>query len=257
LVEAEELSGSRARALLVQAAKRQAVPAARAEVLQRLWRRPAEPVEYVVVARLTGPLLEPLRAWPEMAWLAADASRSLYAAGRPRAARPWFDLVLREAPANPEAAATLAGLWPLARIAEPDPGVPWDASLLDAWRETTLAVAPEDDAGAAVAKVGLLLTLLDALGEPIIGGDWERLYEDAVIAAAPMPPAWAWFGLRSAAERRLRGETVLFSLLAVGDTEPAAVNPVLLHHVIVSLRLVGLETEARALALEAAIARGI
>jgi hypothetical protein len=256
LVAVEELAGSVARALLFRAAKRQAVPTARAEVLNQLWTRAADPVEYVVLARLTAPLVQELRPGPELAWLAADAGRGLYAAGRPQAARVWFDLVLREAPVSPEAAAVLARLWPLARIATPEPGVPWDASLLDAWREATLADETAEP-GAAVAKVGLLLTMLDALGEPIIGGDWERLYDDAPIAAAAMPPAWVWFGLRSAAERRLRGETVLFGLLGIGDAELATLDPVLLHHVIVSLRLVGLDREARALALEAAIANGI
>jgi hypothetical protein len=99
--------------------------------------------------------------------------------------------------------------------------------------------------------------MLDALGDPIIGGDWQALYSSLANQFEPMPPPWVWFGLRGAAERKLRGEALLFILLSLGEGDLAGLSPVVLHHVIVSLRLVGLDREARALALEAAVAKGI
>lgn len=255
----EELTGGQSRALLFQAATRQNVPTARAEVLKRLWRWAADAGGYVTTARVTAPLLQELEPGPELAWLAADAGRSFYVAGLGDAARPWVDLVRREAPADPEAAKMLAGLWPLARITDADPetGVPWDASLLAAWRDAALDEGAVGSERATAAKVGALLTMLDALGDPIIGGDWQVLYSSLANQHEPMPPPWVWFGLRGAAERGLRGEALLFTLLSLGEGDLADLSPVVLHHIIVSLRLVGLDREARALALEAAVAKGI
>jgi hypothetical protein len=52
-------------------------------------------------------------------------------------------------------------------------------------------------------------------------------------------------------------ETVLLSLLMLGDSGPTRINPIALRQVVVSLRLIGLDSDARALALEAAIAAGL
>ena len=53
------------------------------------------------------------------------------------------------------------------------------------------------------------------------------------------------------------GETILLSLLVLGEAGPAQANPTVLHKVIKSLRNVGLDREARALAVEAAVASGL
>jgi hypothetical protein len=50
---------------------------------------------------------------------------------------------------------------------------------------------------------------------------------------------------------------VLLSLYALGDAGPGGANPIMLSRAISALRQVGLDSEARALALEAAIAAGV
>ena len=57
--------------------------------------------------------------------------------------------------------------------------------------------------------------------------------------------------------RRRLGETVLLSLLALGESGPGDADPVVLSRVLSSLRNIGLEAEARALAVEAALAAGL
>ena len=52
-------------------------------------------------------------------------------------------------------------------------------------------------------------------------------------------------------------EVVLFSMLALGQGGPAQADPTVLRKVLTSLIAVGLAAEARALALEAAVASGI
>ncbi len=253
----EGLNDGTANALLFQAVSGQTVPTARAEVLKRLWAWAFDQGRYVTAVQVTAPLLQELQPAPELAWLAADAARSLYIAGFGAQARAWIELARRQAPVDPEAAKALTELWPLGRIADADETVSWDASLLEAWRDARLGAAGADSDGSPAAQVAALLTMLDALGEPIIGGDWEALYDANARSYLSMPPPWVWVGLRSAADRKLRGETLLFSLLSIGDGDLAGVSPVVLHRVIVSLRQVELDAEARALALEAAVAKGI
>ena len=60
----------------------------------------------------------------------------------------------------------------------------------------------------------------------------------------------------SSSEGRV-GETVLLSLLALGEVGPPGANPVTLHGVMRALRRIGLTAPARRIALEAALARGL
>jgi len=53
------------------------------------------------------------------------------------------------------------------------------------------------------------------------------------------------------------GETVLLSLLAIGNAGPAKVDPLVLGDVLRALKTAGLKKEARALALDAVLARGL
>jgi hypothetical protein len=63
-------------------------------------------------------------------------------------------------------------------------------------------------------------------------------------------------GASIGAGRRV-AETVLLSLLALGEAGPAGADPLLLRQVLISLRTAGFEKEARAMAVEAALASGL
>jgi len=52
-------------------------------------------------------------------------------------------------------------------------------------------------------------------------------------------------------------ETVMLALLALGEAGPAGADPLLLRQVLVGLRVAGFEKEARAMAVEAALAAGL
>jgi hypothetical protein len=52
------------------------------------------------------------------------------------------------------------------------------------------------------------------------------------------------------------GETVLLSLIALGPGGTSTYHPLMVSAVIDALRVIGLEKEARAIALEAAVAAG-
>ncbi|MEE9316842.1 MAG: hypothetical protein V3U48_00970, partial [Rhodospirillales bacterium] len=57
--------------------------------------------------------------------------------------------------------------------------------------------------------------------------------------------------------RKRVAETVLLSLIAMGEAGPAGADPLLLRQVIISLRAAGFGKEARAMAVEAALAAGL
>ena len=62
--------------------------------------------------------------------------------------------------------------------------------------------------------------------------------------------------LRNAAAARRVGETVLFSLIALGDRGPGLSDPAALAEALAALRQIGLQADARALAIDAALANG-
>ncbi len=84
--------------------------------------------------------------------------------------------------------------------------------------------------------------------------------DDAIVAsgqavAAVFSPS---SGSSGAAKQRSRvGETVLLTLLALGSDGPAGAEPLLLRQALFSLLAAGFEDEARAMAVEAALAAGL
>ena len=72
-----------------------------------------------------------------------------------------------------------------------------------------------------------------------------------------MPSLPLWQGLSDAVETGRRGEAVLMVLVALGPGGAQNSNPIALDKAIESLRRLGLNKDARGLAIEAAVAAGI
>lgn len=73
----------------------------------------------------------------------------------------------------------------------------------------------------------------------------------------PMPNLGLWLGLGAALESGRIGETTLFSLSLLGGDGAAGAAPHTVALVLDALRAVGLDPDARALAVETAIAAGL
>lgn len=234
----------RARALLYTSAKQETVPAARAELLQALLQAGAKRGEFPVTARLVAPIILEIPATSDLDWFAPPAARALYAADQPTEAARWAQLT------DPAGAAQLV---PLARIAAGANGPAWPKGGL---KEILDGLQPKDG-NPDPAKLLLTAALLAASGEPVTAADWATLVAVPPAPPSPLPNAAIWLGGRDAAANRRLGETVLDTLLMAHVGEHLAAEPDVIAEAVARLRAVGLEAEARRLALEAALDAGL
>ena len=281
LTTAEAIDGPRGRALLLRTAQVQDVPTAQAEVLLAFLASARDSGLYETAAYVIAPTLVEMAPSAELIWFAEEAGRVLIFTGALEQAMGWYDLAEQESAGIPEAGQAKARLWPLILISDPEELTPLDGAMTEAWMKQAVVVSPMPQEGgvefpAAAANAGpeaeyrvdMLLGLLDAVGNPVDISIWEgRTQQAAVIGdntlenvslpAPALPSPVLWYGLRVAAEELRLGETILFALVSLGHDGLDRVNPITMNEVISRLRLVGLDTESRALALEAAIAAGL
>jgi len=248
--------GARANALLYQMAQTESVPAARAEALAAVWEMTRNGTSYFTAARANIAATQALSPSPDLLWAAADQGRALLASGDGARARAWFEQArLQASAANTDAVAAVIQLWPLVQVAGGEAAIPWDPAVARHWWEATVDVPAEQ----RVARATLLFMLLQALGHDVPDQLWLPLHEAAASAgpaASVMAAPALRGGLIDAAAGERVGETALFALLVLGPQGPAATDPVTLATVVDALRHVGLDAEARRIALEALLANG-
>lgn len=246
-------------ALLFQAATVWTDPARRAAALAAAFKSAREDGLLATAGRLNRANLRALQPAPALLPFAPDAVRASLAAGDLETAWRWADFVLREAgnitPTGPNTAAIerAAQLWPLLQLVDPQGARAHAADRTRSWWRD-LPTAPE---GAAADRRALLYVLFEALDEPLPNDAWEPLIAGplTISARAPAPPLARM--LSDAAVAKRVGETVLLSLLALGELGPEASDATTLVQVIRALRAVGLDKEARAVAVEAALGHSI
>ena len=264
-VPPEELAGAldvapdspHARAVLYQAAARATVPTQRASLIQKALAGARQDGSYLTAARVYLPLIERLKPEPAIAAVAGEAGRALYFGGRSELAGAWLEVARAESARNPDAAASVPVLWLLARIAGGAEPLVWDGKSVAAWRQSQAAAGDAD----ADLRAARLFALFDGLGEPVSAA-WQVLADPAVPstpASSPgaMPNPALWFALGDSAEAGRLGETVMLALFVLGPDGPGGAHPIALARALAALRQVGLESDARALAFEAALASGV
>ncbi len=235
------------RAMLYQAAGLATDIAQRAHIVDAALDRARHQGGYLLAVQVNLQYLLAIAPADDLAWFAGDAGRALYAAGHFEQANAWLELAQRRAASDPQAAAAASALAVYARIAGVGPALSWDGAAVAKWRQAQAAGTPGSDPAAR------LFAIFEGLGEPI-GGSWSLIGQDN---AAQVPDSALWFNLGDAAAKHRIGETVLLSLYALGDAGPGGANPIMLSRSILALRQVGLDSEARSLAIEAAIAAGV
>ena len=241
-----------ASALMMQAIEAQTEPALRAELLAATLTEAERQGSHGLAAHVLVDLLRTVPPAPEYAWFSGAAGRALIAAGDRDAAAVWYGLARERAPRDPEAVRSAVRLWPLMLLSDDEPQL--TAAEFEAW---LVSEEGEGDAVAAIARTNLLVILLDALGARIEPGVWDRLLTDWHPAAGPGSLAIPVRSLTMATEEGRFGETVLMALVLLGEAGPAVTGLATVGPVVSGLAAVGLREEARAIALEAALAAGL
>jgi len=276
---AEQKSGPRAHALLFQAAMVESDSQKRAQALVMAWRRTARDGGFGTMARVTNFATRTLVPSDDLVWAATDIVRALIAVGDYDSAMRWFELVREIAltpkpmplvstnpllgdppppppPTRPTEAAAVAVLemWPLMQLADFDNKLPWSAAIVSAWWPGLV-----ENLGkiAASERAALLFTLFDSLGYATSEELWNPLLQGPLTVTSYLPsPALSRALAVASADKRV-GETVLLVLLALGDVGPVGADPSTLQTVIRALQEVGLTADARLIAIEAALGRGL
>lgn len=244
VASAARLDRPRARALLFQASQRQGLDAARAELMRAALATAIDPWQYLVVARAFQPVVAAIAPTPVLNWFAPYAVAGLLTAGDVRNAEGWVRLMEANAPVSDEAARLARELRPLIWIAtKPVPAPREIASLF-----------PDDGAGADLSIRARLLPLLDASGVPTPGESWNPLLTWTETEPAEVAPQHLAAAIRRAAENRRVAETVVLALRLLADHGPSGSPGQSVVLAVDALVSTGLADDARAIALEAAIA---
>lgn len=251
LTRADSLASPVARALLYRSASMQSVAAAQAEAVAKALSISRGDNRYPTVARVFLPVLKKIQASPELTWFAPEAIRSLLVAGDVAAAEGWMRFLKISAVLNEESGQAAIGLTPLLRLAGASEAPPWVAKDIQGWWEQT---KKQQDAR---ARALLMFTLFDAVDEPVPAEAWENLTDGFERRQVNMPDPVILHRLGLASKASRVGEAVLLSLLVLGEDGPGRASPVILDAAISVLKAVGLKAEARALAMEAALAAGL
>ena len=284
LSRAETEGGPMTRALLYHSSLTQTVPTAQAEVMAKALSSGRDEGRYASVVRVFLPVLKSIPPSAELLWFAPEAVRGLLLVGDTLAAEAWFALIRASALFNKEASQAIVQLMPVVRLMGSSEAAEWNTTQLSTWWESV------KDRKDAVADASLLYSLFDALGEPVPSESWDKLIsgKDQKMVSVPNPSLW--FRLIEATEAARKGapetktamafetssdatsdrpmapppkiqsrvaETILLSLLALGENGPTGASPFLLRQVILSIRAAGFDKEARAMAVEAALAAGL
>ena len=241
---AERAYDTEARALLFAAVRAQTDTVARAVAIERMLHFARAKGGYAQAARLGATLIAAMSPAPALAAFAPEAARALIAAGRTEEAKPWLDLARTRPGGAPLALAVLA------RLAGIESGAD-QAGVQQWWMEIT-------GREGAVARATIVFSALDALGASVEPRLWRQVLAGAQPApAVALPPTPILVGLDQAGAAKRRGEAVLYVLAALGEAGPSAAHPVTLGTALQALKAVGLEADARRMAVEAALAAGL
>ena len=250
--ESKNMSGFLARALLYQASLRATSIIERTRFLRLLLDRADEEYLFSAYASAVLPILSTLTPRSDLIWFASTAARASIAGGDYGLASSWLALLGRTADLDFEASGSLLRLLPLIAITGNPLPKPFERSqVTDVWSGLPDTFTKKQKQ----MRASRLLVLLSAMGIDIIEGSWKNLVDsDNIFVNEQIPSSALRYQLINAAENKRIAEVVAISLIMLGSDGPSKASLVSLNAVIRALRNVGLEEDARYIAIEAAIA---
>ncbi|MEZ5852303.1 MAG: hypothetical protein R3D68_16840 [Hyphomicrobiaceae bacterium] len=193
------------------------------------------------VAAVVGHAIADLAPVQEISWFAESAIEALVASGDYGRARDWADLVSRDRSADIEHWLVLID------IADPAWPGPRGTGFAAAERLAVQGQWKGDD-------LNRLATALDALNYQIPIPLWEAASRSPQPTAGHLPETGVLSALQAAAKAKDVARTALLAMRAIGPNGVAGAHMIALGDAIRALRQVGLEGDARRLAMEATFA---
>lgn len=240
----------RAAALLYQSARNTTEPKTRAELIRRAYELALARNLLMTTAAVYRPLLNGLVPNEGSINAAPAVIRMGLAAGDVGLARLWRNTLMALPPERDNAGEIAAEAWPLLLIAGEDGD--WRDSRYEAW----LAAQNDRPQAERIARAAQLLTLVEASGIAVPAERWDSLLNAAATANAKAPPVAIWRSLQRSAAGKAKAETAALALAMLGGNGLDADGQTLTT-ALDALRAVGLGPEAKQIALEAALLRGL
>ncbi|GGO08638.1 hypothetical protein GCM10007972_09230 [Iodidimonas muriae] len=208
-----------------------------------------------LVTAMAGALADPLEAITAsmaLAGYADSAGRIHLLNGHVEDALAWYEAArLAADQGNLDARRAMLALWPLMAVIDETGTVSIEPDMLDLWMSTHPGRTEHEQ----LSRTDLLFTVFEGLGKPV-PFDLQQRALTAPLRHGPIPPATLWRQLIQAITSHRTGETVLTTLVALGEDGPAFVSTPVLSTLLVGLREAGLEQDSRRLAMEALIEQG-
>lgn len=242
----------RGAALLYQSAKAATDAKTRAELIKRAYDLAVARDLLLATAAVYKPLLNNLVPNEGSIAAAPAVIRLALATGETGTARLWRNILLALPPERDGAGEIAAEAWPLLLIAGEDGE--WRDSRYEAW----LNAQGELPVGERNSRAAQLLTLAEAAGIAVPPERWDSLLTAAASSDRRGAPSIAvWRNLQRAAAAKAKAETVALALAMLGGNGSLDVEGQGLATALGALRELGLTTEAKQIALEAALLRGL
>jgi len=223
------------RALYFQAIEAARAPAQRVRFLRAILEDARKSGVHLQMARVLAPMVADLPVTPDAGWFAETALETELLAGRFDLARRWAE------------AANLQRWLALIDVADPE---------RRGGRPPSLAALAELAARGRLGAETLhtLATVLDALGIDVPIGLWEAANRMPQRAMGYLPETGVLADLARSAERGHAGRVLLLVIRTLGPAGPQGASLLALGDAVRALRRIGLEADARQLALEALVA---
>jgi hypothetical protein len=249
--ESKSMEGFMARALLLKAAALNTSFIERARFLRLLLDSADSDEIFQVYASVIMPILLTVKPRHDLIWFASSATRASIAGGNYILASEWLAVLAKTLDLDYEASGSLLRLLPLIAIAgQPLPKPFSEEQATDVWSGLSDNFSREDKE----KRASRLLVLLSAMGIEPRAGAWKNVISSKNIFEMENIPATALrYQLLDAAKNNRIAEVVSISLIMLGSEGPSKSGLVALNAVIRALREIGLEADARAIAIEAAI----
>lgn len=242
----------RAAALLYQATKAAGDAKTRAELVKRAYDLAVARDLLLTTAAVYKPLLNNLVPNEGSIAAAPAVIRMALAAGETGTARLWRNILLALPPERDNAGEIAAEAWPLLLIAGEDGE--WRDSRYEAWMNAQADLPPAERA----SRAAQLLTLAEAAGIAVPPEKWDNLLTAAAGNDRRGSPSVAvWRNLQRASSAKAKAETVALALAMLGAKGSLEIDGQGLASALGALRDLGMTAEAKQIALEAALLRGL